>query len=348
MESVAVYLAYLWEWASLGTTALVLLAVLAGSAGIGFVTFLGLSRVRSGWIRIPASLVVALFTFLVAALVLGGRAVLLPATDAPTFTNRKSVIVTAAIRNNPNLVLTLRFPTEAQVSQDVELDLVVPVGPEKSPEESAVLRVGSEVRVRTGGSAAGCLPAAASTSSSKPDDAFLACPTPDRPGFARYRWFIRSDKPGRSIVVITAPVRALAPLHQAEWTATVASDEKIWSRTEAAPIELQSNVPRQWQGVIDHRSNLKEKPIVLTPAAPEVRYGGYEVNLGAGEFLVPLEFQNTLGVSAGTYAILALGGTVLSTLLGSGWLWQLLTWLRQRNRPTAPHIPFGKRKPKPD
>jgi hypothetical protein len=60
----------------------------------------------------------------------------------------------------------------------------------------------------------------------------------------------------------------------------------------------------------------------------------------SGQLRVPVEVVDTLGVSRSVYNALALMGTLLSALLGSGWLWKLLEWWRIRSISTR-NSPLG-------
>jgi hypothetical protein len=53
-------------------------------------------------------------------------------------------------------------------------------------------------------------------------------------------------------------------------------------------------------------------------------------DMHSGQLRVPVEVVDTLGVSRSVYNALAVIGTLLSAVLGSGWLWKLLEWWRTR------------------
>jgi hypothetical protein len=69
----------------------------------------------------------------------------------------------------------------------------------------------------------------------------------------------------------------------------------------------------------------------MSASSPSVTWQGVSVDLLAGQLRVPVTVVDTLGVSRNVYNGLAFIGTLLSGLLGSGWLWKLLEWGRTRS-----------------
>ena len=73
----------------------------------------------------------------------------------------------------------------------------------------------------------------------------------------------------------------------------------------------------------------------MTASSPSVSWRGMSVDLLSGQLRVPVTVVDTLGVNRNVYDGLALIGTFLSALLGSGWLWKWLEWWRTRSASTG-------------
>ncbi|WP_121308218.1 hypothetical protein [Paraburkholderia sp. BL17N1] len=80
-------------------------------------------------------------------------------------------------------------------------------------------------------------------------------------------------------------------------------------------------------------------PVTLSRANETYRSGDVEVDLGSGQITFPLRFETTIGVSAGVYDLLSKFGAIASAVLGGGWLWQLLSWRKEREKPAATPAP---------
>ena len=72
----------------------------------------------------------------------------------------------------------------------------------------------------------------------------------------------------------------------------------------------------------------------MSASSPSVTWRGMSVDLVTGQLRVPVTVVDTLGVNRNVYDGLALIGTFLSALLGSGWLWKWLEWWRTRSTAT--------------
>jgi len=77
-------------------------------------------------------------------------------------------------------------------------------------------------------------------------------------------------------------------------------------------------------------STLRGPPNDVSSTSPFATWDGVAVDLRNQQFRVPVTVVTTLGVSRNVYNSLAVIGTVLSALLGSGWLWQILGLWRGR------------------
>lgn len=114
---------------------------------------------------------------------------------------------------------------------------------------------------------------------------------------------------------------------------------------------MDSYVGYRWKtlaqgGVGEERTRRDLPSIRLSEAAKyavDVGYRGVAVDFSEGLMQFPLDFETTLGVSEKAYAYLAVAGAVLSGLLGSGWIWKILEWLKSQAPKRPTHVPVGRR-----
>ena len=78
----------------------------------------------------------------------------------------------------------------------------------------------------------------------------------------------------------------------------------------------------------------------LNPDKPWGRLDNASFDLSKREIKLAVDVVPTLGVTRTTYNALAFAGTFFSAALGSGWVWQLFTWLRTR-KPESPIVVNG-------
>ena len=100
----------------------------------------------------------------------------------------------------------------------------------------------------------------------------------------------------------------------------------------------------QWCGDRDGGCGDTE-PIVLGPQRPRFivnqnqpgvsrfrsEYNDAEIDLATNTLSFPVQVTTTLGFSTSTYGWLALAGTIVSGMLGSGWIWKLLEAVKRRS-----------------
>jgi hypothetical protein len=141
---------------------------------------------------------------------------------------------------------------------------------------------------------------------------------------SRFRWFVRSEKYGESYLTLKWP-RQIGDIirKESQWAGRVKRDGRVVTRYVAGPEG------RPWVPGRD-RSDLREVPEIISMARPTYGDSGWEVDLAAQQFTLPIRFETTLGVSAQLYGNLSVLGAALSGLLGGGWLWQLLAWFKAR------------------
>lgn len=70
--------------------------------------------------------------------------------------------------------------------------------------------------------------------------------------------------------------------------------------------------------------------VLLKPEQPYTEWGGRSVDLAKRQIRIPIQVVTTLGLTRHTFTTLAYMGACLSAVLGSGWIWHLLVWLREK------------------
>jgi hypothetical protein len=69
---------------------------------------------------------------------------------------------------------------------------------------------------------------------------------------------------------------------------------------------------------------------------PEFYRHGISFEPNTQQLRIPVTVATTLGVTRSTYDLLAWLGTIISAILGTGWVWQAITVWRSRQRPSSP------------
>jgi hypothetical protein len=116
-------------------------------------------------------------------------------------------------------------------------------------------------------------------------------------------WDVTPTEPGQLLFTIGVPSKLMPQSGVAKWEAVAVGPYGSGGRGESA---------------------------TMSASSPAVTWLGMSTDMHSGQLRVPVEVVDTLGVSRSAYNALALIGTVLSALLGSGWLWKLLDWRRMR------------------
>ena len=126
-----------------------------------------------------------------------------------------------------------------------------------------------------------------------------------------YRWFIKSKDPGSSNVTLTLPIE----LPQFPFSVTLLEDRTLVTElvapAGATPSKIASRPP------------IPRRPVVLNKDRPIYSAGNLELDVQRMKLTYRLEFETTLGVSAKTYSVLTVVGTILAAFLGSGILWKI-------------------------
>jgi hypothetical protein len=143
-------------------------------------------------------------------------------------------------------------------------------------------------------------------------------------GASRFRWFVRSTKPGESYLTVKWPPQIGETIsRKRQWIGHLRQNGKLIME----PLSSGSS-----SGFPARDSDIPE---TVSAKVPTYRRGYGEVDCVAQQFTLPIRFQTTLGVSAATYSNLSVLGTILSALLGGGWLWQVIAWLNSRKKARA-------------
>ena len=282
---------------------------------MGRLTIFLTSKISSHALRWTLSIGAALLALVLSWIIFAFQGLFLPASDDSMFRERTSLFISFQ-DDLPSgkarlFSIGVTAPTAIQVHQDAALDFSIEAQAAqlRSVAYQASLNSGKEVESRT---THPCQGAGAAR-----DGKSCASGSVGRP----VRWFIRSDQPGNSFVTLELPEVIQMELikRQGTWSARIARDgQPLRSRAPSSDSSPGSRFVDSGPVVVMS----EEKPVFSDAQV--------EIDLRSSEITVPINFKTTLGVSAATYLVLSNSGAVLSALLGGGWLWQLLSWLRQR------------------
>jgi len=288
-------------------------------------------RLRSRRLRIALSASVAVASLLFAFLLFNRQRLTLPATDSAIFGDRASYAVEIYLGDRagttPDATAALTLPRAVRLRDEAAVDLLLrrEAVPPHSDAYVALLQAGRGVEGRTTNPCAGAAPDTGPTS-------VRACASPGVSGEAPFRWMVRSEAPGTTYVSVQLPPQVSTQMEgdRGRWSARVRRDGHIVTRIVG--FEERPSAVRQVPLPLSARRPI-EDAVVLSAANPVFRdRDTIEIDLRSGQFTFPLRFETTLGVSARTYEVLTLVGGLASAVLGGGWLWQLLSWLRQRQQ----------------
>lgn len=308
-----------FTFAALNTVGIVL-GVLIFAAIEGSLLRLVLRRIQRSWVRWLLGSLAALSAVIVSAIVMLSWGATRPAADEERFTSQRVIRFELPYKGRPPVIIDYRAPMFGRVDEDFQVDLFV-TGEPSSGAMPAVLSAGEDAHPRT---ATPCGQKSAGSESG----VIRACGLPSN-GATHYRWFLRSSAPGTSVATISLPIPQLGP---EPWTAKVSENGSPWyARPPRPPTKATTSVIRRGDGSSD-------VPVDLSKSNPVVSHDGFEIDLTANQFTFPTEFDTTLGVSETTYSVIALVGTLLSALLGGGFLWPMLTHKNQETR--KQHEPF--------
>jgi len=309
---------------------LILVLAIAATAGLA-VRWLA-RRVRSRRLRSTLSLLAGLFALLISAVYLGLKALDLPAQDASIFQDRTSVSIGLLLRpqhgsTQPDIEIKVAMPRAIPVHDDGAIDLLIQSYRDHlaTGTYAAVLEASSQLEART--------PDACEDRPSHPN-AVTACQVRrSKVEMSQFRWFVRSANPGSYYITVKLPAQlaAFASGDQAGWLAEVWKGDYPLTQFVVArpawtpPPPPGSSSPDPWRGY-----DKLQAP--LSVQRPIFREQDLEIDLRSQQVTFPLRFETTLGVTGTTYAILTLLGALASGALGGGWFWQLLSWIKSRQR----------------
>jgi hypothetical protein len=293
------------------TAALILIAVASGLAIGWLVHRLAATRLRSTWTRGVLSLTSSALVFFSTGAVFLLFEWTTPAIDARKFTDVQDlhveVVPDSDTPDASSLTITLVMPDAARSNDDFAVRLTVTAKQSSFEKKitSAALLTPPWTKARTLHSCSGLtLPPAQ-------ENMIVACS-----GGTSTRiisWDVSPTGVGSARVAVRLLNEPIFPM----WQATVSLNGEKLVRTRAG-LEF---------GNHQHGSSYVERyePVLLSPNEPAVEISGVGVDLNSMQFRITVPVLTTLGVSARTYGYLAVAGTALASLLGTGWLWQFLS-----------------------
>lgn len=303
--------------------ALVLLALAIGSTIGWFVYRLAATRLRRRWTRAVASLTSGGVVFLGTATSFLLFALTTPANDALQFEGAQElhveVVPDSSAPQNEVLRITLAIPASARSNDDFPVRLTVSVnqaGLERG-ETSAKLLTPPSLKGRTLQSCA------SSASPQTQENMVVACATGT--SSRTIAWDVTPTGAGSSRVA----VRMLSESIPQTWRAVVFLNGEQLVRTQSG---LRFGARRGSSSVEKHEA------VFLTSGMPAVEVSGVGVDLSSMQLRATVSVLTTLGVSARTYGYLAVMGTALASLLGTGWLWQFLSRRRASKQDNGSEI----------
>ena len=307
---------------------LILVLAIAATAGLA-VRWLA-RRITSRVLRGALSLSAGLLAFFISAFFFL-KASDLPVKDSSIF-HRTSVSIDLVLRpqdqsTQPDIEIKVVMPWAIPVHDDGAIDLLIQSYRDHlaTGTYAAVLEASSQLEART--------PDACEDRPSHPN-AVTACQVRrSKVEMSQFRWFVRSANPGSYYITVKLPAQlaAFASGDQAGWLAEVwKGDYPLTQFVVARPAWTppRSPLPSFSPG----STNVREMPAPLSAQRPIFREQDLEIDLRSQQVTFPLRFETTLGVTGTTYAILTLLGALASGALGGGWFWQLLSWIKSRQR----------------
>lgn len=316
------------------------LEVLTVGAIVGLVTHFLLRRVKRRWIKATALVVVGSVTGLCAYMLSALSFAILAQTpasddvvarrqelrldiqpDSPSFRTPQGVW---DFDTDPRRALsprfTLQFAYSAKVKKNEDFTLYVTASSKKQDfEENRYvfgLSAPQTANVRTSFRCDG-LPSATAENA--------ACGEGKRSA-VQVAWDITLKEPATAVLAITVPKALMNEIMRTEnWIAIPSHDDRIIMRSaRRSPFS-------PWRGG-DPRDELV--PFLLSPQVSYLESEGSQIDLRSAQVRLRTEAVETLGVSNQTLQILGWGGSIVSGLLGTGWIWQIITWRRQRQSST--------------
>jgi hypothetical protein len=313
-------------------TFLAFTGVLVGAAVVGWATFLLERKLKSRILRWALSGTVAALLLLLSWGFFVYRTIFLPAADNSIFNERSSYLVSIVGQGSSGeaslFSIEVVVPRAIKINEDIALDLSINA---QTPafqlaRYQTSLKSGKEIQSRT-------LEPCGKPLETMNDATQVSCAKGTLG--APVRWFVRSDKTGSSYVTIQLPQEIKSELaeHAASWSAALSRNGELITKSVAGP---------ERQPFSSYPMFTRAIPVVLSSAQPVYHGDEVEIDLRSLEITFPLRFETTLGVSASTYALLTNTGAILSALLGGGWLWHLLSWLKDKSG-NVKHQVAGKR-----
>ena len=120
------------------------------------------------------------------------------------------------------------------------------------------------------------------------------------------------------------------------WYATLSKNGEL------IQTRIRTSTRLEWSGG-EERTDITTVPVRLDTSHRQFRDGSVEFDLSGQQIDIGVSAKTTLGVSAAVYQSISITATAISAALGGGWIWQIITFLRNRQKQPLRHIPLGKR-----
>jgi hypothetical protein len=203
----------------------------------------------------------------------------------------------------PRLYIEARFPRAARIRDDGAIDVSAEYQEAANQRMfSASVSASKEIELRTTQS---CTP-----TSTTPLE---ACANFEgTPAVANLRWIVRASQPGVALFTLQLPGDLISSDFGKTWRITLNQNGRLLA-SNGRPYSLDDGNPT---------------PLLLSADHPEFVGDYFEINMRTHQLTISTEFKTTLGVSSSTYDTMTIIGAITSGLLGGGWLWQFLPWLK--------------------
>jgi hypothetical protein len=316
-------------------------ALFAASLGIAAVVGLLSAQLRktaTRWVSWPASALLSLVAILITTALVVGIGVSVPAADSPSFGDAPKYKV--SVRPNSlgseatPFAIELSFSPEIRVDSDSVLTVSrIDTEPRSLAEARVIAESATELSLR------GARSCGAASSPQAPGQNAACALTQSAADTTSAKWIYRTSKPGEYLITLAISglvVDANFKSPSSRWQASIAKNGEVIEKF------VHSRDGRDWHGGED-RTDIKRIEVRLDSTQPRFRDQQFELDLASGQLEVRVTAQTTLGVSASLYQYLSIAATALSAALGGGWIWQFVTYLRNRKKPAPQHVPLSRK-----
>jgi hypothetical protein len=263
----------------------------------------------------------------VIALILSGTYLLfnrfaVPPADASIFVGRKSYTLelfssrVTLETGNLGIEVSIAAPEALNTREPnaIDVDLRGATVAEGNLVEAALFVAGGGVVVTT---PYGCATVGATPLMQQPATPWMrACTSGDK-ATTKYKlqWFVRARENGKLYIIARMPQQVAEFLAaNQDWQGFVVKNSKGWYSER------------------EHFSSMGYDQFLFSPSKtktlsrehPVLEYPEFEIDMSRHEVTIVLEVLSSLGVSGATYDVLSIGAAIISSALGSGWLWKIV------------------------